>query len=357
MLLPYFSLAYTYRPGQYLFTYVNSLSSYMIYMGISILLIFLYAFLCYNKYTKSAINHAQRSIALKSLYLIINPNAGTRQGRRLLPEIISVFSRAGFLCTVYITGKRGDAADFARLHSGDADLVVACGGDGTLNEVITGLQLGQHRTPLGYIPCGSTNDFASSLGLSMDPLTACRDIVAGSPKDLDIGLFAPDRYFSYTASFGAFTSVSWSTPQNVKNVIGHAAYILEGIRSLADIRPIRMTVTADSQQFEEDYIFGAVCNSTSLGGVLKLEDGEIHMSDGLFEALLIPFPPDLLVLNRILTALRTHCYDDPSLRFLRASSFIFDGAPYITWTLDGEAAEASGRVEIRNIHNAVHLIC
>ena len=294
---------------------------------------------------------------LKRLLLLVNPNAGTRQARRFLPEMISVFNRAGWLSSVYITEKRGDAVDFTRACAGDADLVVACGGDGTLNEVITGLQLSGHKTPLGYIPCGSTNDFASGLGLPTAPLTACEAIVSGRPRTLDVGLFAPDRYFSYTASFGAFTSVSWSTPQNVKNVLGHAAYILEGIRSLADIRPIHMRITADGQLFEEDYIFGAVCNSTSLGGVLKLEENVVDMNDGRFEALLIPFPADLLVLNRILNALRTHHYEDESLQFLRASSFLFEGSQDTTWTLDGEAAEGSARVEIKNIHDAIRLIC
>lgn len=294
---------------------------------------------------------------LKRLLLLVNPNAGTRQARRFLPEIISVFNRAGWLSSVYITEKRGDAVDFTRACAGSADLVVACGGDGTLNEVITGLQLGGHKTALGYIPCGSTNDFASGLGLPAAPLTACEAIVSGRPRTLDVGLFAPDRYFSYTASFGAFTSVSWSTPQNVKNVLGHAAYILEGIRSLADIRPIHMRITADGQLFEEDYIFGAVCNSTSLGGVLKLEENVVDMNDGRFEALLIPFPADLLALNRILNALRTHHYEDESLQFLRASSFLFEGSQDTTWTLDGEAAEGSAQVSIKNIHNAIQLIC
>ena len=293
---------------------------------------------------------------LKTAFLIINPNAGTRQGRRFLPEMISVFNRADYLCSVYVTEKRGDAVDFARVHGGKADLMVACGGDGTLNEVITGLQLGGHQVPLGYIPCGSTNDFANGLGLPTAPLVACNAIISGSAHTLDVGLFAPDRYFSYTASFGAFTSVSWSTPQNVKNVLGHAAYILEGIRSLADIRPIHMKITADSQQYEDDFIFGAVCNSTSLGGVLKLENSQVHMNDGLFEALFIPFPPDLIALNQILSALRTHHYEDPCLHFLRASSFLFEGSSDITWTLDGEAAEGSSKVEIKNIHNAIKLI-
>ena len=294
---------------------------------------------------------------LKILLLVINPNAGTRQARRFLPEMISAFNKADYLCSVYVTEKRGDATAFARAHAGGADLVVACGGDGTLNEVITGLQLGGHKPLLGYIPCGSTNDFANGLGLPTAPLMACNAILSGRPRTLDVGLFGPDRYFSYTASFGAFTSVSWSTPQNVKNVLGHAAYILEGIRSLTDIRPIHMRITADGRQYEEDFIFGAVCNSTSLGGVLKLEDSEVHMNDGRFEALLIPFPPDLIALNRILGALRTHRYEDESLHFLRASTFLFEGSPDTTGTLDGEAAEGSAKVEIRNIHDAIRLTC
>jgi len=293
---------------------------------------------------------------MKSLLLIVNPNAGTKQARRFLPEIISIFNRADYFCTVFITEKRGDAVDFSRNHAAGADLVVACGGDGTLNEVITGLQLGDHDIPLGYIPCGSTNDFASGLGLPTAPLMACESIVYGRPQDLDVGLFAKDRYFSYTASFGIFTSVSWSTPQNVKNVLGHIAYILEGIRSLTDVRPVHMKINADGQVYEDDFIFGAVCNSTSLGGVLKLEDSQVHMNDGRFEALFIPFPPDLIVLNRILGALRTHHYEDESLHFLRASSFTFEGSPDTTWTLDGEAAEGAARVEIRNIHNAIRII-
>ena len=293
---------------------------------------------------------------MKHLHLIINPSAGTKQGRRFLPDMISVFNRAGYLCTVYVTDRRGDAVDYARAYAGGSDLVVACGGDGTLNEVITGLQLGGHNVPVGYIPCGSTNDFASGLGLPTQPLKAAGAIVAGIPHTLDIGLFGTDRYFSYTASFGAFTSVAWSTPQNVKNVLGHAAYILEGIRSLTDIRPIHMKITADGRLYENDYIFGAICNSTSLGGVLKLENSEVHMSDGLFEALFIPFPPDLIVLNQILNALRIHHYDDPSLHFLRASRFTFEGAPDIKWTLDGEEADGAACIEIRNIHNAVTIL-
>ena len=168
---------------------------------------------------------------MKTLHLILNPNAGTRQGRRFLPDMIAVFNRAGYRCAVWSQKSAAMLLAYTRMKPAVPDLVIACGGDGTLNEVITGLRLGGSDVPLGYIPCGSTNDFAHSLGLPLQPLKAARAIAAGAPHRLDVGLFNEDRFFSYTASFGAFTSVSWSTPQNVKNVLGHAAYILEGIRS------------------------------------------------------------------------------------------------------------------------------
>ena len=293
---------------------------------------------------------------MKTIHLIMNPESGTRQGRRFLPDIISLFNRAGFLVTAFMTGKRGDAAEFAREHGGEPDIVAVCGGDGTLNEAVSGLISGKHKTPVGYIPCGSTNDFANGLGLPTDPMKAAECVVSGAPRILDIGRFGADRYFSYTASFGAFTQVAWATPQPVKNILGHAAYILEGILSLPEIHPIRMNIRADGLEYEDDYVFGAVCNSTSLGGLLKLKDSEVHMSDGLFEALLIPFPGDLLVLSRVLSSLNAGRYDDPDLLFLRASDFHFSSKSRPVWTLDGEIAETGNSVRVRNIHNAIRVI-
>jgi YegS/Rv2252/BmrU family lipid kinase len=298
----------------------------------------------------------ERKRSVKKLSLIMNPNAGTRQGRRFIADILTIFSDAGYLPTVFLTKKHGDADEFAEFYSGKADLVVACGGDGTLNEVISGLLAGGHAVPVGYIPCGSTNDFANGLGISTNVLQAARDIAAGEPRPLDIGFFGPDRYFTYIASFGLFASVSYSTSQAAKNVLGHAAYILEGIRSLADVRPVHLKITANDREYEADYLFGAVCNSTSLGGVLKLDNKAVHMSDGLFEALLIPFPEDLLALNRVLSALGAKNYNDPSLIFIRSSRFLIEAEPGIHWSLDGEQATASGLQEIANLHRAIRIV-
>ena len=293
---------------------------------------------------------------MKTLYLVMNPESGTRQGRRILADIISLFNRADYFCSAYMTEKRGDAAEFVRLRGGEPDLLVVCGGDGTLNEVVSGLLAGGHDVPVGYIPCGSTNDFANGLGIPVDGMKAAECIVTGVPRELDIGQFGADRAFCYTASFGAFTQASWSTPQQVKNVIGHAAYVIQGVLSLPQIRPVHMNIRTEALEYEDDYLFGAVCNSTSLGGVLKLKESEVHMNDGQFEALLISYPGDILVLNQILTSLNAGRYDDPNLLFLRASEFTFTSKERPVWTLDGEIAETGSSVRIRNLHSAVRMI-
>lgn len=292
---------------------------------------------------------------MKKLLLILNPNAGTQKARRVLANIVSLFGEYGYLSTVCVTAKRGDAVDFARDYGGEHDLVVTSGGDGTLNETITGLMRGGHATPIGYIPAGSTNDFAASLGLSSDILRAARDIMEGRLQELDVGRFQ-DRYFSYTASFGAFTSTSYSTPQNVKNVLGHAAYVLEGIKDLPNIRPQNVCLEADGQIYDGDFLFGAVCNSTSLGGVLKLAPGMVDMNDGLFEALLIRNPGNAIELQSIISALTSHKYDNPMLTFVRASKLVFQTDPDMPWTLDGEYAEGAESITVENMHGAIRLM-
>lgn len=295
---------------------------------------------------------------MRKLLLVVNPASGTRQARRLLPDMLEIFNDAGFLPSVRLTRRRGEAEAVARDLGGEADIVAACGGDGTFGEVVSGLVAGKHATPVGCIPAGSTNDFAAGFGLSRDLLQACRDIVSGSPRELDVGLFAPDRCFTYTASFGLFAAVSHSTPRNAKNVLGHAAYVLEGIRSLADVRPLHVKVSAGGRTWEDDYLFGTVCNSTVLGGgVLKFDEEQVHANDGLFECLLIPFPPDLGSLARLLADVRARRYEDsPFVTFVRAPRFRFESSPPVPWTLDGEKAPLAGVQEIANLPRAVRVI-
>ena len=233
---------------------------------------------------------------MQNLLLIINPCAGQKKAKKLLVEIIDILNRAGFEVITYITSGPGDAENACIRYADQVSRIVCCGGDGTFNETVSGVLKSGKNIPIGYIPAGSTNDFASSLHLSNDILQATRDIVDGQPKHLDIGSFG-NRYFSYVASFGAFTRTSYTTPQSLKNALGHTAYVLNGIQELSQIRshPLRFTLS-DGSIIEGRFLFGAISNSTSLGGVLTLTPDQVDMADGKLELLLIRAPKDLFEL-------------------------------------------------------------
>ena len=218
---------------------------------------------------------------MKKLLFIMNPFAGQKKANKVLPEILMLFTEAGYDINIAMTTGPGAATRLAAERGGDVDLVVCCGGDGTLNETISGLLMAGLQVPVGYIPSGTTNDFASSLKLSHNPVQAARDIIEGQPIPYDIGKFG-DRYFSYVASFGAFTKSSYAVPQTVKNALGHTAYILGGISELSQIRNEHVRMEIDGEVVEDDFLFGAICNSTSVGGILTLPPDRVDMRDGIF---------------------------------------------------------------------------
>ena len=232
---------------------------------------------------------------MKKNLMIMNPCSGKRQANKLLTDMVELFTKNGYMTTVLTTTARGDGTLYAAEHGGDFDLITCVGGDGTFNEVVAGIVESNRKIPVGYIPAGSTNDFANSLGLSTDVMKAARDIISGEKISLDIGSFN-GRKFSYVASFGAFTQTSYSTPQSVKNMLGHLAYILEGVTSLTSIRPQHLRIEANGVVYDGDYIFGAVSNSTSLAGILTLSPEYVDMGDGLFELLLVKMPRNLICL-------------------------------------------------------------
>ena len=293
---------------------------------------------------------------MKKLLLILNPCSGKKKASHALADVVNVFNRGGYDVTVYITAARGDATKVVGQRAPEFDLVVCAGGDGTFNETISGLLAGGHDTPIGYLPAGSTNDFASSLHLSKNLVEAARDIVEGTPRRLDVGRFN-DRYFSYVASFGAFTRASYATSQNVKNALGHLAYILSGIKELAYIRSRRLRFTLDDGRvLEDEYIFGAISNSTSVAGILTLSEDLVDMNDGVFELLLVRKPENLLELNDCVLALTTQDYHTPMLTFTSARSVEIEAPEDMDWTLDGEQAKGQAHCVAENLHNAVKVI-
>ena len=293
---------------------------------------------------------------MKKMLFIMNPISGQKKAAKFLPEILSLFNRADYEVTTYITGCRGDATRMAALRGGDVDIVVCCGGDGTFNETVSGLLQAGHTTPVGYIPSGSTNDFASSLKLSTNPLKATQDIIEGQAVAYDVGKFG-SRYFSYVASFGAFTQSSYATPQSIKNVLGHTAYVLSGISELSQIRKEHVRMEIDGEIVEDDFLFGAISNSTSVGGVLTLDPKFVDMSDGLLEILLVRAPRNLLEITECIQAFQSQNYNNCAMvTFCSGQKIRILSNPGMIWTLDGEREEGHWEVTAENIHHAIHLV-
>lgn len=293
---------------------------------------------------------------MKKMLFILNPCAGMKKAGRSLPDILAVFNRADYDVRVYVTEGQGDATRAVRTMAKDMDLVVCCGGDGTFNETLTGILRYDLRLPIGYIPAGSTNDFAASLGLSADFVTAATAIVEGTPHIYDAGSFG-DRYFSYVASFGAFTKVSYNTPQSIKNAFGYTAYLLEGIQELSQIRKHHVKLILDGGEvLEDDYLFGAICNSTSVGGIMSLDPKQVDLQDGKLEVLLIRAPRTLQEIPECILAAQKQQYNSAMMTFRSASAITVEADPNMGWTLDGEKGQGSANITVTNLHRAVQII-
>ena len=292
----------------------------------------------------------------KKLLMIVNPRAGRNKSRGPLFDAAAIFSQAGYLLSIHSTTARpGDAAEAAAAAGGIFDVVAAVGGDGTLNEVASGL-LSLKRPPLlGYLPQGSTNDFAACLRISSDPAAAAEAIARNVPRRLDAGCWN-DRRFLYVASFGAFTRTSYAAPQAAKNALGHFAYILEGMKDLNTLRAYRTAITADGEVLDGEYLFGAVCNSTSIGGLMKLDPQRVVLDDGLFELLLIPSPKNPADLQSLVAALLNQDYDGQGLIFRHVSSVSLRTEEDLPWSLDGEYAPSAPAVEIRSLPQCLTML-
>lgn len=294
-------------------------------------------------------------MARKKLLLIVNPRAGRNKSRGPLFDAAAVLAEAGYLLSIQRTAAAGDAARIAARSGGDYDVVVAVGGDGTLNETVSGLMALEDPPLLGYLPQGSTNDFAASLQIPGGPMEAAGLIVNNQPRRLDVGAWA-QRYFVYVASFGAFTRTSYTASQAAKNALGHFAYILEGMRDLGSLRPYQIRVNADGELLDGEYLFGAVCNSTSIGGLMRLDPERVVLDDGKFELLLVPNPTNVQDLQSLVTALLNQEYDSQGLIFRHVSSIHLETEEELPWSLDGEYAPSLPVVDIENRRQALTML-
>ena len=292
---------------------------------------------------------------MKKLLFVVNGHSGKGQIKNKLLDIIDIMIKEGYHVQVHTTQEREDATKVVREQAKYYDLVVCSGGDGTLDEAVTGMMQSEVRTPLGYIPAGSTNDFANSLEIPKDMIQAAKTAVLGVPFSCDVGEFNGD-YFIYVAAFGIFTDVSYATSQELKNALGHVAYILEGAKRLHTIKSYHMRVEYDGNEIEGDFLLGMITNSTSVGGFKNMTGKDVKLDDGMFEVTLIHKPKNIIELNTIIASL-TNLKDETDLiDSFRADSVKFYSEEEIPWTLDGEVGGDHKEVQIKDHCKAVDIM-
>ena len=295
---------------------------------------------------------------MKRLLYIYNPNAGRQRSRAILSEALEAMSAQGYELTVHPTAAQGDAAETVRLHAAEYDRVVCCGGDGTLNETVSGLLAlpEESRPVLGYLPMGSTNDFARSLGLPKDIKALARTACAAPGEPVDIGRCA-DRSFTYVSAFGLFTEVSYSTPQSMKNILGHFSYVLEGAGQLMNVPSYRMTVVPrGGTPITGDFIYGMVGNTLSVGGVMRLPKDHVKLNDGQFEVMLVRKFQNLADWQNMISAVTAMKFPSHgTVETFNASEIVFQCDEALAWTVDGEFGGRRAETVVRALPGAVRI--
>ena len=293
----------------------------------------------------------------KKMLFIYNPRAGKSQIRSNLLDMIDIFVKAGYEVTAYPTQAQGDGIRaVTERQIGYYDMIACSGGDGTLDEVVTGMMRCEKRLPIGYVPAGTTNDFAGSLGIPRSMEKAARVIVDGRSFRCDVGGFN-ENIFVYIAAFGLFTDVSYETRQDMKNVLGHMAYVLEGMRKLSKVKSYAMKVTSGDKVIKGDFIFGMITNSLSVGGFKKITGDNVKLDDGVFEVTLIKRPGNPVELNTIMAALLNRNIDTDLMECFTASELQIESAEDIAWTLDGEFGGEHEDLTIKNLNKQITIMC
>lgn len=294
---------------------------------------------------------------MKKLMLIVNPAAGRGAYAFNFGEAMRVLGNGGYATTLYFTTARGDATQYAERYGEKYDVAACVGGDGTLSEMLAGLMTLKCPPKVGYFPMGTANDVASTIGLPKnDAVASARKLISGDPHPFDVGGFGEDEYFAYIAAFGAFTSVSYSTPQNQKKTLGHLAYVLQGAAALPTIETVHTIVEHDEGTFEGDLIYGSMSNSTSVAGIVKLREEMVCLGDGRSEIVLVKDPGTVEGFGEIVGSVLSRKFDSENLVILHSTKarFIFDKP--VAWTRDGEDGGEHQMIELRNYPHPVELI-
>lgn len=291
---------------------------------------------------------------MKKLLLIINPITAKTTLSPYLIDVIDIFEKGGYDVTVHITKQKGDTKVITETIGSEFDIVVCSGGDGTLNEAVSGILELKDRPKVGYIPAGTTNDFATSWGIPKKPIEAAKSIVSTEPVPTDVSVFC-GRPFVYVAAFGAFTEVSYQTPQQLKNSLGRTAYIFEGIKSLATIRPWKLKIEHDNGTVEGEFLYGMISNTRRVGGFeLKMKD-DISISDGLMEVVLVKKPAHPSEGAKMLGAVLAQDTQSEYITFAHTKNIRFVSDEDLPWTVDGENGGIVKSGDVTILEHAIEL--
>lgn len=291
----------------------------------------------------------------KRMLFIINPKAGKAHIKNHLLQVVDIFNKAGYEVTLYVTQCEGDALGVVRDRKPHYDMIVCSGGDGTLDEVVTGMVKSGKSLPIGYIPSGSTNDFANSLDIPKNIKKAALNIINGVTFACDVGSFNRD-IFVYVAAFGMFTDVSYVTDQEVKNVLGHLAYVLEGMKRLTTIQSYQMRFTYNDTIIEGDFLFGMITNSVSVGGFKNITGKNVELNDGQLEVTLIRRPTSALALNQLISALTEKNPENELIYWFKTSKLQVESDEEVAWTLDGEFGGNHKEVLIEDYKESIQIM-
>lgn len=293
----------------------------------------------------------------QTLMLIVNPAAGRGAYKRDFADALHTLAKGGMRTTVFFTAGRGDATMLARDHAKKYDTVACIGGDGTLSEVMAGLMRLPEPPPLGYIPMGTANDVATTLDIPKNnaPAAALR-ILNGTPHPFDVGGFGENDFFAYIAAFGAFTEVSYATPQNQKKVLGHLAYVLQGAASLPKIEVYPTRVEYDDGVIEANLVYGSMSNSTSVAGIVRLQEEMVSLGDGLSELVLVKDPGNLVAFGELVDSVLSRRFDSDKLLILHTKKARFTFEKPVPWTRDGEDGGSHREITLRNYAAPIRLI-
>jgi diacylglycerol kinase (ATP) len=292
---------------------------------------------------------------MKSMMLIVNPKAGRMHSRNRLHNLVRQFNQNDYQCHLFVTNRSGDVKQMLEVYGQNYQLIVALGGDGTLNEVITTMINSKISIPLGFIPGGTTNDFARSHQIPINFKNATQKIMTGSITKIDIGAFN-HRYFNYIATFGAYTAVAYQTNQTLKNWLGYPAYLVSSFKHLNSLRKYSITLTINGQTTSEDVIFLAITNSTSVGGLLRYPQDQIQLDDGYLEICILRYPTKPTEWISLTQALATGQYTHPLITLTKASTFKIVSEEVIDWCLDGEYGGQAKSVDIHCLPQQIQLI-